>query len=59
MIGYPILGRFNAYKSGHALNNLLVREILSDQSNFEIVTFDDNVNCPIEYLSVAELTVDV
>ncbi|SNT70561.1 UDP-3-O-acyl-N-acetylglucosamine deacetylase [Psychrobacter sp. LV10R520-6] len=59
LIGYPILGRFNAYKSGHALNNLLVREILSDQSNFEIVTFDDNVNCPIEYLSVAELTVDV
>jgi UDP-3-O-[3-hydroxymyristoyl] N-acetylglucosamine deacetylase len=59
LIGYPILGRFNAYKSGHALNNLLVREILSDESNFEIVTFDDNVNCPIEYLPVEELTVDV
>ncbi len=50
LIGYPILGRFSAYKSGHALNNLLVREILSDESNFEIVTFDDNVNCPIDYL---------
>ena len=31
LIGYPILGRFSAYKSGHALNNLLVREILSDR----------------------------
>ncbi|GAA0317804.1 UDP-3-O-acyl-N-acetylglucosamine deacetylase [Psychrobacter aestuarii] len=50
LIGYPILGRFNAYKSGHALNNLLVREILSDENNFEIVTFDDNVSSPIDYL---------
>lgn len=50
LIGYPILGRFNAYKSGHALNNLLVREILSDQNSFEIVTFDDNVTHPIQYL---------
>ena len=50
LIGYPIVGRFSAYKSGHALNNLLVREILSDKNSFEIVTFDDNVNCPIEYL---------
>ncbi len=58
LIGYPILGRFNAYKSGHALNNLLVREILSDQNNFEIVTFDDNVTCPIEYLPLKDQTVE-
>ena len=57
LIGYPIIGRFNAYKSGHALNNLLVREILSDESNFEIVTFDDNVSCPIEYLPLDSLMV--
>ncbi len=59
LIGYPILGRFNAYKSGHALNNLLVREILSDINNFEIVTFDDNVSCPIEYLPLTGLTAEV
>ena len=58
LIGYPSLGRFNAYKSGHALNNLLVREILSDKSNFEIVTFNDNVSCPIEYLPSNSLTVE-
>lgn len=58
LIGYPILGRFSAYKSGHALNNLLVREILSDASNFEIVTFDDNVSCPIEYLPLSRLAVE-
>ena len=58
LIGYPILGRFNAYKSGHALNNLLVREILSDNDNFEIVTFDDNVTCPIEYLPLNGMVVE-
>ncbi len=50
LIGYPIIGRFNAYKSGHALNNLLVREVLSDESCYEIVTFYDDVSCPVEYL---------
>ncbi len=59
LIGYPILGRFNAYKSGHALNNMLIREVLSDERNFEIVTFDDNVTCPIEYLPLTGLTVEV
>ncbi len=58
LIGYPILGRFNAYKSGHALNNLLVREILSDPNNFEIVTFDDNVTSPIHYLPLTGITVE-
>ncbi|HBL95833.1 MAG TPA: UDP-3-O-[3-hydroxymyristoyl] N-acetylglucosamine deacetylase, partial [Psychrobacter sp.] len=58
LIGYPIVGRFNAYKSGHALNNLLVREILSDKNNFEIVTFDDNVTCPIEYSPLNGLAVE-
>ena len=58
LIGYPIIGRFNAYKSGHALNNLLVREILSDKNSFEIVTFDDNVSCPIEYLPLSSLSIE-
>ncbi|WP_201586412.1 UDP-3-O-acyl-N-acetylglucosamine deacetylase [Psychrobacter jeotgali] len=58
LIGYPLLGRFNAYKSGHALNNLLVREVLSDPNNFEIVTFDDNVTCPIEYQPAFGLAVE-
>lgn len=58
LIGYPILGRFNAYKSGHALNNLLIREVLSDPDNFEIVTFDDNVSCPVEYLPLSAITIE-
>lgn len=58
LIGYPILGRFSAYKSGHALNNMLVREVLSDANNFEIVTFDDNVSCPIEYMPLQRSVVE-
>ena len=57
LIGYPLLGRFNAYKSGHALNNSLVREILLDESNFEIVTFDDNVTSPIDYSPLVNQTI--
>lgn len=51
LIGYPLLAQFNAYKSGHALNNLLVRKVLEDASSFEIVTFDDNVSCPVQFIA--------
>lgn len=49
LIGYPIIGQFNAYKSGHALNNKLVNRVLASPECFEVVTFDDNVRCPISY----------
>lgn len=49
LIGYPLIGQFNAFKSGHALNNMLVKEVLSNPKKFEVVTFDDNVKCPIAY----------
>lgn len=49
LIGYPLLANFSAYKSGHALNNQLIRSVLSDSESFEIVTFDDTKQCPISY----------
>ncbi|EKE23530.1 MAG: UDP-3-O-[3-hydroxymyristoyl] N-acetylglucosamine deacetylase, partial [uncultured bacterium] len=39
-------------KSGHALNNQLLRNVKSDPSCYEIVTFDDEANCPIMYVNV-------
>lgn len=36
--GYPLLGKFSAYKSGHYLNNKLVRAILDTPNSFEFVT---------------------
>ncbi|MGP1571982.1 MAG: UDP-3-O-acyl-N-acetylglucosamine deacetylase [Moraxella sp.] len=49
VIGKAILGKFSAYKSGHALNNALIRKVLADQDNYKIVTFYDKKSCPIVY----------
>lgn len=49
VLAKPILGKFEAYKSGHALNNQLVRALLNDKSCYEIVTFDDKNDCPVDY----------
>lgn len=49
IIGHPILGKFCGYKSGHALNNKLIRAVLSDPSCYQIVTFYDKNDCPTDY----------
>jgi UDP-3-O-[3-hydroxymyristoyl] N-acetylglucosamine deacetylase len=40
LLGHPIIGAFHGYKSGHELNNLLVRKLLEDRAAWEEVTFD-------------------
>ncbi len=40
VLGKPLLARYTAFKGGHALNNRLLRNLLSDPDAFEIVTFD-------------------
>jgi len=40
MLGHPLIGAFHGHKSGHELNNLLVRKLLADTSAREEVTFD-------------------
>ncbi|UNU73874.1 UDP-3-O-acyl-N-acetylglucosamine deacetylase [Moraxella nasovis] len=49
VIGHALLGQFSAYKSGHAVNNKLIRAVLSDPTSYEIVTFCDKNDCPIDY----------
>lgn len=49
MCGYNILGDFKAYKSGHGLNNKLLRAVLANQSAWEFVTFDDKQQIPQGY----------
>ncbi len=39
MAGRTILGSFSAYKTGHALNNKLLRALLSDARNYELISF--------------------
>ena len=40
LLNYPIVGMYYGYKSGHQLNNLLARKIMSDPDNYEIVYVD-------------------
>jgi len=46
VIGHPLIAAYTAFKSGHALNNKLVRAVLADPSAYEIVTFDDASRAP-------------
>ena len=40
LLGHPILAAFTAHKSGHALNNLLARELLTRRDAWDLVTFE-------------------
>jgi UDP-3-O-[3-hydroxymyristoyl] N-acetylglucosamine deacetylase len=44
--GKPLLADYTAFKSGHALNNKLLRKLLADASAWEIVTFQDEKLAP-------------
>jgi UDP-3-O-[3-hydroxymyristoyl] N-acetylglucosamine deacetylase len=46
LAGHPLLAAYSAFKSGHALNNKLVRALLADSRAFEIVTFADAARAP-------------
>lgn len=46
IVGAPIIGFFEGYKSGHAVNNTLLRAVLSDPGNYEWVTFPHNEGLP-------------
>jgi len=46
LLGRPIIGAFYGRKSGHALNNLLVRKLIADTSAWEEVTFDKVESLP-------------
>ncbi len=49
LAGHPILGLFKGYKSGHALNNKLVRALLEQREAWETVTFDAAMPAPLTY----------
>jgi len=46
LAGHPLLAAYSAFKSGHALNNQLVRTLLADRSAWEIAIFDDERLAP-------------
>jgi len=52
-VGRPMLAAYTAYKSGHALNNLLLRKLLADPDTHDIVSFDDDALAPAGFAELA------
>ncbi|WP_454765034.1 UDP-3-O-acyl-N-acetylglucosamine deacetylase [Cupriavidus campinensis] len=50
VVGHPLIGAYVANKSGHGLNNQLLRALLADQEAYEIVTFDKVEEAPAAFL---------
>lgn len=46
LLGHPLLAAFSAYKSGHALNNMLARELLARRDAWELVSFAESAQVP-------------
>ena len=46
LLGHPVIGAFVAHKSGHALNNLLLRRLLEEKEAWEYVSFDRPEDVP-------------
>ncbi|MBM6703323.1 UDP-3-O-acyl-N-acetylglucosamine deacetylase [Sutterella massiliensis] len=49
VLGAPLIAHYTAMKSGHGLNNKLLRALIADPSSFEIVTFEDARDCPVDF----------
>ncbi|MEW8500266.1 MAG: UDP-3-O-acyl-N-acetylglucosamine deacetylase [Candidatus Thiodiazotropha taylori] len=57
LLGHSLVGAFNGHKSGHALNNRLLLELISQEDAWEEITFDEPEDAPISYMQPAHLTV--
>ena len=53
IVGHPLLASYTAFRSGHAMNNKLLRELISQSDAWEIVTFDDAKKAPAGFAEVA------
>ena len=49
LLGYSLIGEYQAFKSGHALNNQALRTLISQKEAWEMVTFEDLDDAPISY----------
>ncbi len=56
LLGRSLIGAFYGYKSGHALNNRLLRALLAQEDAWELVTFDDMHEAPISFVQPVHVT---
>ena len=53
LLGRPLLAAYSAFRSGHAMNNRLLRELLAHREAYEIVTFEDEKQAPRGFATLA------
>lgn len=53
LVGKPLLASYSAFRSGHALNNLLLRELLKQTQAWDVVSFDDAAQAPQGFAKLA------
>jgi len=53
LLGKPLLASYSAFRSGHALNNLLLRELLNQPQAWDVVTFDNEKQAPAGFAQLA------
>jgi UDP-3-O-[3-hydroxymyristoyl] N-acetylglucosamine deacetylase len=50
LLGFSLIGEYTGYKSGHGLNNKILRALIGDRSAWEEVTFEERQDAPISYM---------
>lgn len=50
LLGHPLIGAFSAHKSGHSLNNRLLRQLVVTQDAWELMTYNENDEAPIAFV---------
>ena len=56
LLGRSLIGAFSGYKSGHALNNKLLRVLLAQEDAWELVTFEDEKESPISFMQPVHIS---
>ena len=55
LLGHSLIGEFSGFKSGHGLNNRLLRSLLADPEAWEEVVFEKPEQAPISYVEPRSL----
>lgn len=56
LLGHSLIGAFSGFKSGHALNNQLLHELVAQADAWEEVTFEDESQAPISYMQPVQIS---
>ncbi|MCK5355150.1 MAG: UDP-3-O-acyl-N-acetylglucosamine deacetylase, partial [Methyloprofundus sp.] len=54
LLGHSLIGEYQGYKSGHGLNNQLLRALMANPDAWETITFENDDDAPIPFMRSAE-----